>query len=154
MLANNVGKVSAERRVVRYLREVDGKAMVVQEEGVDDRPGPDGWTLEKRIPVQGQPVFVMSRPDQRQVWVSFAHPKNDVVQVIDTRTEEVVKTLAAGDSILHMEFTPRGEHVWISARDSDHIKVYDTDTFEELATLPAESPSGIFFTDRAHRIGL
>nr|WP_299242503.1 cytochrome D1 domain-containing protein [uncultured Halomonas sp.] len=112
------------------------------------------WTLGKRIPVQGQPVFVMSRPDQRQVWVSFAHPKNDVVQVIDTRSEEVVKTLAAGDSILHMEFTPRGEHIWISARDSDHVKVYDTDTFEELATLPAQSPSGIFFTDRAHRIGL
>ncbi|SHE31210.1 protein NirF [Modicisalibacter ilicicola DSM 19980] len=112
------------------------------------------WSLIERIPVQGQPVFVMSRPDERQVWVSFAHPKNDVVQVIDTQSHEVVKTLAAGDSILHMEFTPRGEHVWISARDSDHVKVYDTETFEELATLPAESPSGIFFTDRAHRIGL
>ncbi|MDX5379357.1 MAG: hypothetical protein LPK08_17775 [Halomonas sp.] len=32
--------------------------------------------------------------------------------------------------------------------------VYDTRTFEELARLPAESPSGIFFTHRAHQIGL
>ncbi|MGC3872544.1 cytochrome D1 domain-containing protein [Halomonas sp. GXIMD04776] len=112
------------------------------------------WSLAKRIPVHGQPVFVMSRPDERQVWVNFAHPDNDVVQVIDTRSGEVIKTLAPGKSILHMEFTPRGENVWISARDSDHIKVYDTETFEELATLPAGSPSGIFFTDRAHRIGL
>ncbi|MFD2189372.1 cytochrome D1 domain-containing protein [Pistricoccus aurantiacus] len=112
------------------------------------------WSLEKRIPVHGQPVFVMSRPDERQIWVNFAHPDNDVVQVIDTRSGEIVKTLEPGKSVLHMEFTPRGEQVWISARDSDHIKVYDTETFEELATLPAESPSGIFFTDRAHKIGL
>lgn len=112
------------------------------------------WTLVERIPVRGQPIFVMSRPDRQQVWVTFAHPDNDRVQVIDTRTREVIETLAPGESILHKEFTPRGEHVWISARDSHHLKVYDTRTFEELATLPAESPSGIFFTHRAHRIGL
>ena len=112
------------------------------------------WTLGERIAVQGQPIFVMSRPDEQQVWVTFAHPHNDVVQVIDTRTHEVIETLSPGASILHKEFTPRGEHIWISARDSGHVKVYDTRTFAELATLPTASPSGIFFTHRAHRIGL
>ncbi|RTR04479.1 cytochrome D1 domain-containing protein [Halomonas nitroreducens] len=112
------------------------------------------WTLVDRIAVQGQPVFVMSRPDERQVWVNFAHPDNDVVQVIDTESREVVSTLSPGEAVLHMEFTPRGEHVWISARDSDRVRVYDTRTFEVLAELASESPSGIFFTDRAHRIGL
>ncbi|MGM0639158.1 MAG: cytochrome D1 domain-containing protein [Pseudomonadota bacterium] len=112
------------------------------------------WSLAERIEVHGQPIFVMSRPDEKQVWVTFAHPDNDRVQVIDTRTHEVIETLSPGESILHKEFTPRGEHIWISARDSDHIVVYDTRTFEELARLPAESPSGIFFTHRAHRIGL
>lgn len=114
----------------------------------------DSWQLTKRIAMHGQPIFVMSRPDERQVWVNFAHPDNDVVQVIDTRSGKIIKTLSPGKAVLHMEFTPRGEHVWISARDSDHVKVYDTETFAELATLPAQSPSGIFFTDRAHRIGL
>ncbi|MDI5987208.1 cytochrome D1 domain-containing protein [Halomonas sp. M4R5S39] len=113
-----------------------------------------GWTLSDRIEVQGQPIFVMSRPDEQQVWVTFAHPHNDVVQVIDTRRHEVIETLSPGESILHTEFTPRGEHIWISSRDSGHVKVYDTRTFETLATLPAASPSGIFFTHRAHRIGL
>ena len=112
------------------------------------------WSLIDRIKVHGQPIFVMSRPDEQQVWVTFAHPDNDRVQVIDTRTHEVIETLSPGESILHKEFTPRGEHIWISARDSDHVVVYDTRTFEELARLPAESPSGIFFTHRAHRIGL
>ncbi|QPP49782.1 MULTISPECIES: cytochrome D1 domain-containing protein [Halomonadaceae] len=114
----------------------------------------DNWSLVGRIPVQGQPIFVMSRPDERQVWVTFAHPDNGRVQVIDTQTLEVIETLEPGESILHKEFTPRGEHIWISARDSNQVVVYDTRTFEELARLPAESPSGIFFTHRAHQIGL
>ena len=112
------------------------------------------WSLNGRIEVHGQPIFVMSRPDERQVWVTFAHPLNDRVQVIDTQTLEVIQTIEAGESILHKEFTPRGEHIWISARDSHQIVVYDTRTFEELARLSAESPSGIFFTHRAHQIGL
>lgn len=112
------------------------------------------WSLSGRVEVHGQPIFVMSRPDERQVWVTFAHPLNDRVQVIDTQTLEVIQTIEAGESILHKEFTPRGEHIWISARDSNQVAVYDTRTFEELARLTAESPSGIFFTHRAHQIGL
>ncbi|MGM0693820.1 MAG: cytochrome D1 domain-containing protein [Pseudomonadota bacterium] len=114
----------------------------------------DDWSLKERIPVHGQPIFVMRRPDERQVWVNFAHPDNDMVQVIDTESREVVATLTPGEAVLHMEFTPKGEHAWVSARDSDRVVVYDTHTLEEIARLDSESPSGIFFTDRAHRIGL
>ena len=56
--------------------------------------------------------------------------------------------------MLHLEFTPRGEQAWISVRDADQVQVYDTATFERLATLPAAKPSGIFLTARAQRIGL
>ncbi|MCK7543817.1 protein nirF [Marinobacter bryozoorum] len=112
------------------------------------------WSLVDRIPVQGQPVFVMASPDNRQIWVSFAHPKNDVVQVIDARTREIVRTLAPGKAVLHMEFTPRGEEVWVSARDSNRVTVYNTRTLEPVAELNAEKPSGIFFTSRAHTLGL
>lgn len=112
------------------------------------------WRQVGKIPVHGQPVFVMARPDGRQVWVNFAHPLNDTVQVIDVVTRKIVKTLKPGKAVLHMEFTPKGEEVWISARDSDRVLVYDTETFAQRASLPADSPSGIFFTDRAHRIGL
>lgn len=112
------------------------------------------WQEAARIPVYGQPVFVMGRPDGRQVWVNFAFPNNDTVQVIDTQSLQLVKSLKPGKGVLHMEFTPRGEHVWMSVRDEDRVEVYDTETFERLATLPADKPSGIFFTARAHKIGL
>jgi protein NirF len=76
------------------------------------------------------------------------------VQVIDTVTREIVKTLRPGKGVLHMEFTPRGENLWLSVRDDDRVAVYDTESLEPVASLPAQAPSGIFFTHRANRIGL
>jgi protein NirF len=111
------------------------------------------WKETGRVAVAGQPVFVVARPDGRQVWVNFAPPHNDTVEVIDTLTGKIVQTLKPGKAVLHMEFTPRGENVWISVRDDNRVDVYDTGTFAKIASLPAQNPSGIFFTPRAHRIG-
>ena len=116
----------------------------------------DAATFEEvgRIPVHGQPIFAIARPDGRQVWVNFAHPLNDTIQVIDTQSLKVIHEFVPGKAALHMEFTPRGENVWISVRDADRVDVYDTQSFERLETLPMDKPSGIFFTARANRIGL
>jgi len=111
------------------------------------------WTESARIPVKGQPVFVMARPDGRQVWVNFAFPDNEWVQVIDTLEKRVVHTFSPGKAVLHMEFTPRGEAVWLSSRDSNRISVVDTASFALRRELPADAPSGIFFTARGQRIG-
>lgn len=112
------------------------------------------WGLAKRIPVAGQPVFVMSRPDGRQVWVNFAFPDNGTVQVIDVKDFNVIKTLQPGKAVMHLEFTPRGEAVWMAVRDEDKVMVYDTETFTETNRLPAQKPSGIFFSNRANQLGL
>ena len=112
------------------------------------------WKEVGRIPVHGQPVFVVARPDNRQVWVNYAFPDNEVVQVIDVPSRAIVKTLKPGKGVLHMEFTPRGEQVWVSVRDEDRVEIYDSETFEKVSELPADKPSGIFFTPRAHRTGL
>ncbi len=112
------------------------------------------WTEAGRIKVHGQPVFVMARPDGKHVWVNFAVPNNDTLQVIDTQTLNIIKTLKPGKGVLHMEFEPRGEEVWASVRDEDRIAVFDTETFEIVKTLKANKPSGIFLTSRAHRTGL
>jgi protein NirF len=111
------------------------------------------WQESARIAVAGQPVFVVARPDARQVWVSFAFPDNGHVQVIDTESVSVARTLEPGRAVLHMEFTPRGEAVWISARDDDRVVVYDTASLERVAEVQADKPSGIFLTARAGRIG-
>jgi protein NirF len=111
------------------------------------------WKEAARIPVHGQPVFAVAQPGGRRVWVNFAFPKNDVVQVIDTASMEVVKEIRPGRAVLHLEFTPRGEQAWISSRDDDAVVVYDTASFAETARLRAANPSGIFLATRAAMTG-
>ena len=111
------------------------------------------WRETARVPVAGQPVFAVARPDGRQVWVNFAHPDNGQVQVVDVPTRKVVATLQPGRAVLHIEFTPRGDQAWISARDDDAVLVYDSATMALRTSLPVRKPSGIFFTARANRIG-
>jgi protein NirF len=115
---------------------------------------PDSWREVARIKTYGQPVFAIARPDGRQVWVNFAFPNNDRLQIIDTAKMKIIKELAPGKAILHMEFTPRGEEVWVSVRDEDRVDIYDTETFATVANISVDKPSGIFFTHRAHKIGL
>ena len=111
------------------------------------------WKEVGRIPVRGQPVFVMARPDGRQVWVNFAFPDNGKMDVIDTLAGQVVHAFEPGKGVLHMEFAPRGENVWLSARDDNKVLIYDTQNFQRLGEIPVDNPSGIFFTTRAARIG-
>lgn len=111
------------------------------------------FTEVGRVATHGQPVFAVARPDGRHVWVNFAHPKNDTIDVVDVQTLKVVHRFAPGPAVLHLEFTPRGNEVWVSVRDADRIDVYDTATFAKKAEIPAQKPSGIFFTARATRIG-
>src|SRR5574343_99725 len=111
------------------------------------------WKEVGRSPVRGQPGVGMARPDGRQIWVNFAFPDNGKVDVIDTLAGQVVHRMEPGKGILHMEFAPRGENVWLSARDDNKVVIYNTDSFAKLGEIPADSPSGIFFTSRAARIG-
>jgi len=112
------------------------------------------WKEVGRIPVHGQPVFAMAQPGGKQIWVNFSVPRNDTIQVIDVQTLEIIKTMKPGKGVLHMEFTPRGEKVWMSVRDENRVDILRTDTFEKVGSIAATKPSGIFFTDRAHKIGL
>lgn len=107
-----------------------------------------------RTNTHGQPIFAVARPDGRHVWVNYAHPDNDTIEVIDSQSGQIIHKMQPGPAVLHMEFTPRGHRVWLSVRDANRIDVYDTRTFEKLAEIPAEVPSGIFFTARAHKSGL
>jgi protein NirF len=107
-----------------------------------------------RTPTHGQPVFIVAQPGSPHVWVNFALPDNDTVQVVDSRSHAVVQSLEPGPAVLHLEFAPRGAEVWMSVRDGNHIAIYDTRTYRKTGEIAARSPSGIFFTARAHRIGL
>jgi len=106
-----------------------------------------------RIATYGQPVFAIARPGGRHVWVNFAHPLNDTIDVVDTKTLKVVHRFKPGPAVLHMEFTPRGHEAWVSVRDLNKVQIYDASSFAKKAEIELQKPSGIFFTARAGRIG-
>ncbi len=114
----------------------------------------ENWQQIRRIPVHGQPVFVMAHPDNRHVWVNFSVPDYDTVQIIDTENLAIVGELKPGTGVLHMEFSPRGDQIWLSVRDDNKVVGYNPYTLQPIAELPLPSPSGIFMSDRAGRIGL
>jgi protein NirF len=106
-----------------------------------------------RVPMAGQPVFAVVRPGGRQVWVNFALPNNDTVQVLDIPSLRIVHEFKPGPAVLHMEFVSKGAEAWVSVRDADRVDIYNAANFSKLAEIPAQKPSGVFFTARAHRLG-
>jgi protein NirF len=132
-----------------------GTVMLIPAVGRHELIAVDTRTFKEagRVATHGQPVFAVARPDGRHVWVNFAHPLNDTIDVVDTLTLKVVHRFKPGPAVLHMEFSPRGHEVWVSVRDANRVQVYDTTTFARKAELTIKHPSGIFFTARAMRIG-
>jgi protein NirF len=132
-----------------------GDVMLIPAVGRHELLAVDARTFREvgRIPTHGQPVFAVARPNGRHVWVNFAHPLNDTIDVVDTLTLKVVRRFVAGPAVLHMEFSPRGHEVWVSVRDADRVQIYDAATFAGKGEIAVKNPSGIFFTARATRIG-
>ena len=84
------------------------------------------WQEVGPHPVAGQPVFVMARPDGRQVWVNFAVPDYDRVQVIDTPASAWWTPCAPARPCCTWNSHPGGDAVWISCRDDHLVRVIDT----------------------------
>jgi len=113
------------------------------------------WEFAQSIPLRGHPVYAVRSPTEREVWVSFSGEEDDAfVQVIDVDTLAVKDTLRVGRRIYHMDFTPRGSHVLISANRDNKLFLVNASTREIEDSVDVESPSGIFGVWRAFRIGL
>lgn len=120
--------------------------------GVIDRTT---WRFERSIPLRGHPVYAVGSPTGNEVWVSFSGEENDAyIQVINTETLTSVRTIKAGRRIYHMDFTPRGSHVLVSANRDNKLVLINAHTYEIEHQQEVHSPSGIFGAWRAFRIGL
>lgn len=113
------------------------------------------WAFQRSIPVRGHPVYSVRSPTEREVWVSFSGEEDDAwIDIIDTATQEVTRSIRVGRRIYHMDFTPRGAYVLVSANQDDQLALVDATTYEIVDTETLRSPSGVFGLWRAWRIGL
>ncbi|RMG13857.1 MAG: protein nirF [Planctomycetota bacterium] len=113
------------------------------------------WTFRCSVPLRGHPVYAVASPTEREVWVSFSGEDDDAyVQVVDTARCEVVRTLEVGGRIYHMDFTPRGSHVLVSANRANQLVLIDANAYRIEDREQLRSPSGVFGAWRAFRMGL
>jgi protein NirF len=115
----------------------------------------ESWEFERSLPLRGHPVYAVRSPTEREVWVSFSGEEDDAyVQVVDVASLSVVDTIRVGRRIYHMDFTPRGSFVLISANQDDKLFLVDAATRRIEDSQELRSPSGIFGVWRAFRMGL
>ena len=105
------------------------------------------WQVIKRIDTLGPGFFMRSHENTPYAWVDamMSPASKDVMQVIDKRTLEVVKTMkpAPGKTVAHVEFTRDGKYALVSVWEMDGaLVVYDAATFREIKRLPMRKPSG------------
>jgi protein NirF len=109
----------------------------------------------RSVPLRGHPVYAVRSPTEAEVWVSFSGEEDDAfVQVVDVERLAVTATLELAARIYHMDFTPRGSHVLVSANGANKLLLVNATTHEVEDVQPLDSPSGIFGVWRAFRIGL
>ncbi|MFW6057309.1 MAG: cytochrome D1 domain-containing protein [Persicimonas sp.] len=107
------------------------------------------------VELAGPPVYAVRSPNEQHIWVSFSGEEHDAkVQVVDAETLEVERTLEIGGRIYHMDFTPRGSQVLVSANRANKLFLVDATSFEIIDEQPVNSPSGVFGLWRAYQIGL
>ncbi|MBI5163845.1 MAG: c-type cytochrome [Magnetospirillum sp.] len=106
----------------------------------------ESWQTVKRIPTLGPGFFMRGHEKSPYAWVDVSLGKDkDAMQVIDTRTLEIVATLrpAPGKTTRHVEFDRTGTKVLLSVSEKDgELLVLDAASFAVLKRLPMKLPVG------------
>ncbi len=113
------------------------------------------FSFVKSVPLRGHPVYTVRAPSEREIWVSFSGEEDDAwLDVVDTTSLTVKRSLRVGRRVYHLDFTPRGSHLLVTANADDELVLVDAARYEVVDRKKLRSPSGIFSPFRAARIGL
>jgi DNA-binding beta-propeller fold protein YncE len=107
----------------------------------------DRFEVVKTIETLGPGFFLRTHEATPYAWVDvFFGPDADAVQVLDTRTLEMVATIRPSPGITagHVAFTRDGSHALVSVWDDAKgaLVIYDAQSLEEVKRLPMRRPVG------------
>ena len=136
-----------ERRVVATPHLHDAALSVID---IED------FEVVKTIETLGPGFFLRTHPATPYAWVDvFFGPNADAVQVLDTRSLELVATIRPSPGITagHVEFTRDGAFALVSVWDDAQgaLVVYDAQNLLEVKRLPMRRPVGKY--NVANRLG-
>ena len=99
----------------------------------------------KSITTEGLPVFTALSPDNRYLAVTFSGEKFPVIEIVDTKTFQVIKRFEFAGKVLHVRWSKDTPYLYVSVNDANMISVIDTnDWFVNRDILQVQKPSGIF----------
>jgi DNA-binding beta-propeller fold protein YncE/mono/diheme cytochrome c family protein len=107
----------------------------------------DTMEVVKQIPVDGGTESPAAHANAPYIAVDIISKdrRARTIQLIDKKSLEVVKTLDVGGHAYFPEYSADGKFLYVSAGYSgDEVVVYDANSLEKIATIPMESPAGIF----------
>jgi len=106
----------------------------------------------KNIETEGLPVFTALSPDQKYMAVTFSGDKFPVVQIIDTKTLEIVKRFEFDGKVLHVRWSNLRPNLYISVNDTNKIAVINTkDWYLSREIFNVKKPSGIFIYEEENK---
>jgi hypothetical protein len=104
------------------------------------------WKPLRRVTTSGPGFFIRGHENTPYAWLDASlSPAKDSLQVLDTRSLEIVRTLrpAPGQTVAHVEFSRDGSYALASIWEMDGaIVVYDAASFTEVKRIPMSKPSG------------
>ena len=99
----------------------------------------------KNIETEGLPVFTSLSPDKKYLAVTYSGKKFPVIQIIDTKTLQIIKRFEYDGKVLHVRWSNEKPELYISVNDSNKVVVLNTQNWSMTKEIPGiEKPSGIF----------
>ena len=99
----------------------------------------------KKIKTQGLPVFTSLSPDKRYLAVTFSGKDFPTIQIVDTNTLAIVKTLTFAGKVLHVRWSQLYPKLYVSVNGANRVAVVETKHFDVMKLIEGvRKPSGIF----------
>lgn len=99
----------------------------------------------KNIETEGLPVFTALSPDKKYLCVTFSGDKFPVIQIIDTKTLEIVKRFEFDGKVLHVRWSNIRPNLYVSVNDTNKVAVIHTENwYVSREMFNIKKPSGIF----------
>ncbi len=99
----------------------------------------------KNIETEGLPVFTSLSPDKKYLAVTFSGKKFPVIQIIDTKTLEIIKRFEFDGKVLHVRWSKEKPKLYVSVNDTNKVAVIDTKQWYLCREIfQIKKPSGIF----------
>lgn len=111
----------------------------------------DKFNFIKNIETKGLPVFTALSPDKKYLAVTYSGKDFPTIQIVDTKTLEIIKTFTFKAKVLHVRWSNLDDYLYVSvngnSEERDHNKVNVINTkewFLEREIFQIKHPSGIF----------